>query len=74
MRAEEWIERFAAELGVAPPGEEDFARVLELASVAAHASERMAAPVACWLAGATGRPLSELTEIAEAVDEPARGR
>jgi len=74
MRAAEWIERYAAELGVAAPGEEDFARILELASVAAHASERMAAPLACWLAGATGRPLSELTEIAEAVGEPARDR
>jgi uncharacterized protein DUF6457 len=61
MRAEEWIERFAAE---------DFARVLELASVAAHSSERMAAPLACWLAGVTGRPLSELTEIAEGIGEP----
>lgn len=74
MRAEEWIERFAAELGVAPPGEEDFARVLELASVAAHSSERMAAPLACWLAAATGRPLSELTEIAESIGTPDRDR
>jgi hypothetical protein len=74
MRAEEWIEQFAAELGVAPPDEEEFARVLELASVAAHSSERMAAPVACWLAGATGQPLSQLTAIAEAVGEPARGQ
>jgi hypothetical protein len=74
MKAEEWIERFAAELGVTAPGEEDFARVLELASVAAHSSERLAAPVACWLAGETGRPLSELTEIAEAIGEPAPDR
>ncbi len=74
MKAEEWIERFAAELGAPAPGEEDFARVLELASVAAHSSERIAAPVACWLAGATGRPLNELTGIAEAIGEPTRGR
>jgi len=74
MRAEEWIERFAAELGMKPPSDEEFARVLELASVAAHCSERMAAPVACWLASASGRPLSELTEIAEAVAEPTRGQ
>ena len=74
MTADEWIERFAAELGIEPPSEEEFARVLELASAAAHSSERIAAPVACWMAGATGRPLTELTAVAETIDEPARGR
>jgi hypothetical protein len=74
VKAEEWVQRFAAELGVPPPGEEEFARVLKLASVAAHSSERMAAPVACWLAGASGRPLSELVELAEGIDGPARDR
>ena len=31
--------------------------ILRLAAVAAHASERIAAPIACWVAGTTGRPL-----------------
>jgi hypothetical protein len=39
-----------------------------LPAVAAHASERIAAPIACYLAGVTGRPLSELIELAEALD------
>jgi hypothetical protein len=71
MSAEEWIERFAKELGVAPPGEEELARVLELASVAAHSSERRAAPIACWLAGASDRPLEELIEVAKRLGPPA---
>jgi hypothetical protein len=74
MSAEEWIERFARELGLAPPDEEELARVLELASVAAHSSERRAAPVACWLAGASDRPLEELIEVAKRLDSPTEDR
>jgi hypothetical protein len=74
MSAEEWIERFARELGASPPSEEELARVLELASVAAHSSERRAAPVACWLAGASDRPLGELIEVAKRVGSPAGGQ
>jgi hypothetical protein len=72
MTAEEWIEQFAEELGMAPPNEEELARVLALASVAAHSSERRAAPVACWLAGASDRPLEELIEVAKRLDSPAQ--
>ena len=71
MSAEEWIEQFAAELGLAPPDEEELARVLALASVAAHSSERRAAPVACWLAGASDRPLEEPIEVAKRLVPPA---
>jgi len=41
--------------------------ILKLAATAAHASERTAAPMACFLAGASGRSLDELNEIAERV-------
>jgi sugar/nucleoside kinase (ribokinase family) len=71
MTAEEWIERFAKELGVAVPNEEELARVLELASVAAHSSERRAAPIACWLAGASDRSVEELIEVAKRLGSPA---
>jgi hypothetical protein len=50
----EWIAAFAARLGVEPPDDATVAVLLELAGVAAHASERTAAPIACWLAGRTG--------------------
>jgi hypothetical protein len=58
------LERFAGELGVEVPSEEEVERLLELAAEAAHSSERIAAPVACWLGARSNRPLTELIEIA----------
>ena len=59
MTADEWIELFAAEVGGAPPDEAEVAKLLELAAVAAHSSERIAAPLACWIAGRQGLDLDE---------------
>lgn len=50
----EWIAAFAARLGVDAPSDDTVATLLELAGVAAHASERTAAPIACWLVGRAG--------------------
>jgi hypothetical protein len=52
--APEWIAAFAARLGVEPPAPELAETLLELAGIAAHASERTAAPIACWLVGRAG--------------------
>jgi len=52
--AEAWLDAFAARLGIPAPTEEERAALLRLASVAAHASERRAAPIACWLAARAG--------------------
>ena len=54
MNAREWIAAYARELGVEPPTAGEFSTLLELAAVAAHSSERVAAPVACWLAAGAG--------------------
>ena len=59
MNAREWIDAYAARLGVDPPSAEEFSTVLDLAGEAAHASERVAAPVACWLGARAGRSLEE---------------
>ena len=67
MTAVAWIQAFCREIGVPAPDEDTTEAILRLASVAAHASERKAAPVACWIAGTTGRPLDELIEVAERV-------
>jgi hypothetical protein len=67
MTADDWIAAFAAELGVDPPGEGPTGELLELAGTAAHSSERIAAPIACYLAGVTGRPLDELRAIADRI-------
>ncbi len=73
MTAEEWIRTFAEEIGCAPPDQAQMDQILRLASVAAHASERRAAPIACYLAGTTTTPLAQLIERAEGVAEAAGG-
>lgn len=50
MQASEWLRSFAAALQVEAPSDEEADALLELASVAAHTSERLAAPISCWLA------------------------
>ncbi len=54
MTDREWIDAFAERLGVASPGDEEVEQILRLAAEAAHASQRTAAPVACWLAARAG--------------------
>ena len=69
----EWIEAFAAKLGVQPPSTAEFDELLALAGVAAHASERIAAPVACWLAATAGVAPDAARAIAESLAEAAGG-
>ncbi len=54
MNAREWIDAYAARLGTAPPSTAEFSTLLDLAGEAAHSSERVAAPVACWVAARAG--------------------
>lgn len=49
-----WLTAFAERLGVDPPDAATIEVLLEVAAEAAHASERTAAPIACWLAGRAG--------------------
>lgn len=64
--AASWLRTFAERLGVPAPDEATVATLLELAGVAAHASERIAAPVACWLVGIAGAdPETALTVARE---------
>jgi len=49
--AADWTAAFAARLGLEPPTPDVVDTLLDLAGVAAHASERTAAPIACWLVG-----------------------
>ena len=67
MTAAEWLASYAERLGVPPPSAEDVDAVLALAGVAAHASERIAAPVACWLAARAGVQLDEAIRLAKEV-------
>jgi uncharacterized protein DUF6457 len=63
----EWIDAFAAALGVAPPDAATVEAILELAGVAAHASQRTAAPVACWMAAAAGMTASDALPVARGI-------
>jgi hypothetical protein len=67
MTAQEWVTKFADEIGVAAPTEAEMDEILRLAGTAAHASERIAAPIACYLAGMSGRVLAQAREVAEGV-------
>jgi hypothetical protein len=64
---EEWLRAFCAEIEVEAPTKEEEAALLELAAIAAHDSERPAAPLACWAGGRSGRSPDELREIARGI-------
>lgn len=63
--AEEWIASFAAAVGADAPDREQVDRLLRLPAVAAHSSERTAAPIACWIAGVNGVDIERAIEVAE---------
>lgn len=62
-----WIAAFAERLGLDPPDEDTVDTLLELAGVAAHASARTAAPIACWLVGRAGLDAAEALATARTV-------
>jgi hypothetical protein len=68
MNATDWLAAYADKLGVAAPTKDELKAVLDLAGEAAHASERIAAPVACWLAARAGADLEEAMRLAREVN------
>ena len=74
MDSRAWIDAFSAELGLEPPDDATVEALLDLAGVAAHASERTAAPITCWLIGQAGIGVDEarlLDDSLSATDEGA---
>ena len=65
MNAREWLDAYAGKLGTTPPTTEEFKTLLDVAGVAAHSSERVAAPVACWLVAKAGVDVEEAKRLAE---------
>ncbi len=63
----EFVDRCARALGVEPPSDAEVDALLALAGAAAHASERIAAPLTCWLAGRWGASPAEALEKVRAV-------
>ncbi len=67
MTRDEWIADFASRLGVTPPDAATVEVLLDMAGTAAHASERTAAPIACYLVGLAGAAPAEAARLASAV-------
>ncbi len=67
MTRDEWIAAFAVAAGVQRPSPDEIRELLDLAGTAAHASERTAAPLACWIAGRSDLSLAQLRQAAEQV-------
>jgi sulfite reductase beta subunit-like hemoprotein len=63
--AQEWLSDYADKLGVPMPSAEEIDAILALAGVAAHASERIAAPVACWMAAGSDVSLADARRLAD---------
>lgn len=68
MNANEWLKAFADKLGTAAPTTDEFKSLLDLAAEAAHSSERVAAPVACWVAAKAGVTPDEALRKAREID------
>jgi 1,6-anhydro-N-acetylmuramate kinase len=67
MDANTWLAAYAEKIGVSAPTKDELKAVLDLAGVAAHSSQRIAAPVATWMAGRAGVGLDEAMRLAEQV-------
>jgi Domain of unknown function (DUF6457) len=70
MTGQEWVGAFAARLGVDAPDAATVEGLLSLAAVAAHASERTAAPIACYLVGQASANPVQAIEVAAAIETP----
>jgi hypothetical protein len=69
LDAQEWIDRYAAALGVEGLSKAEVDDLLGLAGTAAHASERPAAPLSCWLAAKAGISAAEALAVARDLAE-----
>jgi len=69
MSADQWLDRYATLLGIDAPTADEVDSLLELAGIAAHASERVAAPITCWMVAQSDRSLAESLDLARRLAE-----
>jgi hypothetical protein len=67
MTGDEWLSAFAAAAGVEVPTAGEIDALLDLAGVAAHASERTAAPITCWIAAVAGLTPADALALGESL-------
>ena len=73
MTRDEWLGAFAAAAGVAAPAGDEVDALLDLAGVAAHASERTAAPITCWIAASAGLAPADALRLAQSISPISPG-
>jgi hypothetical protein len=73
MDGHAWIAGFAERLGVETPSSELIEELLALAGDAAHGSERIAAPIACYLVGRAGVDPTAARRVAGTVSDHVTG-
>ena len=61
---DDWLDRFAAALGVPPLDAAEVDAILDLAREVAHGTERKNAPLAAWLAGRSGADVATASAVA----------
>ncbi len=69
MTGHEFARDVAHALGVESLTDEEANAILAMAGVAAHISERLAAPLCAYLAGRSGRPLEDARAAVKLVAE-----
>jgi Domain of unknown function (DUF6457) len=69
MTREQWLAASASATHTEVPTTDDIDAMLELAGVAAHTSDRTAAPITCWMAAAAGLPPSRALALARSIQE-----
>lgn len=67
MDAPTWLLSFVAAAQGRALTDEETDTILELASVTAHSSERMAAPLTCWVAAAAGLTPADALAVARSL-------
>lgn len=67
MTRSEWLTAFAEAAGVDVPTDSEIDELLELAGIAAHASERTAAPITCAIAATAGLTPQAALELARRI-------
>ncbi len=65
--SQHWLDDYARRLGVTTPTDAERDAILALAGTAAHASDRTAAPIACWMAAAAGLGVADALTLAREV-------
>jgi len=63
----EWVSAYAEAAGISPPNQNDIDVLLQLAAIAAHASDRTAAPITCWIAATAGLTPARALALAESL-------